>query len=402
MGFIERFVIYASQITDAPVEYYRACALFALAVTVDGRIRIRMPWGDIRPNLWVLLLGRSTVDRKTTCIEDITTPILMSNPSTVERIVATEATPEAFIEQLSERNPSRGFLVRDEVAGLLGSLGSKGYMEGMYEILMKMFDGPEVYTRRIRGGMAGGRVFTLNNVYFSILSGTTYQRLEETAGKTDVLSGFLPRFLIIPHDGARSSGGRGARTEEDDQRRTGLQTLLLALDRELRLSELSIDISPEGLEEYFQWRKRREEELANGGSDVAGVVFGRMATYVLKLAILDAVSAGLDDPEKVVIPKVITAEQIGRAICTVEALENRSVSLFRRIAADSHVRQKEYIFGIINKAGAIGIPRHELLSVAGIKRSTLDEAAETLVEEHRVVMHGGYNDEPVYISTVNK
>lgn len=390
-SFVDSFVEYSSAITDAPVNYYRACAYFALSATINGRVKMRMSWGDVKTSLWVLLLGRSTVDRKTTCIENITTPVLTDNPANEDRIVPTDMTPEAVVDVMASRNPSRGYLVRDEFSGLLGTIGGKGYMEGMYEILMKLYDGDENYSRKIRGVVTP---FVLRSMYFSILSGTTYQRLDETAGKTEVLSGFLPRFLVVTHHGDRSSGGQIERTSEDDRRQRALQDSLLDLDRFLRTSEVTMRFSEGASARYFSWMRGREKEIAESGDDIAGVVFGRAATHVLKIAMLDEISRSPSGEFRTTVP----VETIDSSIRFVESIEKRTCDIYRSISADTFFKQKGHILSMIEKTGARGIPRHELLSNSRVKRTTVDEIILSLLEEFKIQETGSADSESIYIA----
>ena len=396
MGFVEGMIEYGSNVTDAPLVYYRGAAYFALSATVNGRVKIRLPWGDVKPNVWIMLLGRSTIDRKTTVVDDITMPIIMSVPSNKERIVSTEFTPESLIEIMSERNPSRGFFVRDEFAGFMSSMG-KSYMESVYELLMKLYDSPKFYSRKIR---SNDRYFVLNDVYFSMFCGTTYNRLEETAGKAEILSGFIPRFLILTHDGPRSQGGMGARTAEDDARQAVLGDALVQLDRALRETEIDMSLSDAAAAKYFDWRKRREADLITGEDEVSRVVFGRASMYVLKIAILEEISEWLSYPAGAVsFPTKIREDTLMNAIYFVEMVEGSMIDRMRRLASDVSVRLKEELREEIAEYGKDGVAHHEILRLSRMKRATFMDLIETLVEEHRISdKASGLSGEPIYVA----
>ena len=67
-SFLDIYQHYAEEVTDASPDYHAFMGLVTLASVVGNRVF--MPWGDtnIYPNMWVILIGKSTLDRKTTSI----------------------------------------------------------------------------------------------------------------------------------------------------------------------------------------------------------------------------------------------------------------------------------------------------------------------------------------------
>jgi len=123
--FVQRFMAYGTEISDAYPDYWLAGALYALAVVADKKIKVVLKQGTIYPNLYVSINGKSSLARKSTAVDKTEIIIFKTLPKMLSAMVPTEFSPEAFIEHLS--NFQHAPWIRDEAAGVL-SLMKKDYM----------------------------------------------------------------------------------------------------------------------------------------------------------------------------------------------------------------------------------------------------------------------------------
>ncbi|MGD0953808.1 MAG: hypothetical protein ABR985_15705 [Methanotrichaceae archaeon] len=67
--FLQRYMAYGYDVSDAYPEYWFAGGLHALAVVVDKKIHVKLRQGTVYPNLYLMILGKSTVSRKSTAVD---------------------------------------------------------------------------------------------------------------------------------------------------------------------------------------------------------------------------------------------------------------------------------------------------------------------------------------------
>ena len=66
--FVSEFLRHASELTDAYPQYHISNALTLLSVAVDRNAKIMVEPKPMFPNYWAILIGHSTVSRKSTSL----------------------------------------------------------------------------------------------------------------------------------------------------------------------------------------------------------------------------------------------------------------------------------------------------------------------------------------------
>ena len=66
---IDMYVEWASKRTDSPVQYHTSAAFMVLSCLLAGTTRVSSSIGNIAPNLWMLILGETTITRKSTAMK---------------------------------------------------------------------------------------------------------------------------------------------------------------------------------------------------------------------------------------------------------------------------------------------------------------------------------------------
>lgn len=381
-NFVEQYVKYACQCTDAPKEYHEYIGYCLLSAIVGRKILVPFTFGNVYPNLWIILLGHSASARKTTSIK-IGMRIL---PSEVNQL-AQDSTPEGLIESLSETPV--GILARDELGGFLQNL-SKKYMQGYKEFLNNLYDSPESYTRRLQKENV-----VLKNVCVGILGGTTPKRFLINTSMEDILSGFFGRFAYVNPslEGRKrkpvSHKKVKMRTEEDKLRKM-LSQLSARITKIKR--PVSLTLSEDALKRYNEWLEEQEKELqSNENVDELSSVYSRSFDYAIKFAILEHVNNSLNSYNSSFVKFVknnITLEELERGIELAERCLTYSKQLVTEIIEGTELTNLRISKNIERVSRMIkrkpGITRSELLRNTNILAREMDEIINTLHQRKEV------------------
>lgn len=190
-SFLQDYKKWADLATDAPTEYHEISCFVALSAMVCDRIQLDTSFGRIVPNIWALVLGESTLSRKSTCM-NMSMDII--NQIDNELIIATEAgSAEGLLTSLSHRPSRTSVFYKDEVAGFFNELNTKSYLSGFAETLTKLYDAPKVPMTRI----LRKEVITVTEPYFIFFGGGITANVYAQITDEQIQSGFLPRFIVV-------------------------------------------------------------------------------------------------------------------------------------------------------------------------------------------------------------
>lgn len=191
-GFINDYRAWASSATDACVDYHELSAAILMSSILAQSLKLHTSYGEMIPNLWGLILGDSTLTRKTTAMR-----MAMDIIGDIDRdmVLATDGSAEGLLTGLAERPYKTSIFYKDEVAGFLDSINRKDYLAGMTETMTQLYDVPQFYTRRLRKD-------TINIIspVFIFFGGGIRDKTYSLVNDSHVLSGFLPRFLVVSGD----------------------------------------------------------------------------------------------------------------------------------------------------------------------------------------------------------
>lgn len=200
--FINRYRDWAEEATDAVPRFHDLGAFILLSAAVSNSVRLETSYGIMVPNLWGLILGDSTLTRKTTAMRMVIDLIMSMDR---DLILATEGSSEGLLTGLQERPNKTSIFYKDELSGFFDSINRKDYLAGMPETLTALYDVPPVFMRRLRK-----ETIRVESPVFIFFGGGVRDKVYDAVTEDYVLSGFLPRFLIVSGD-----------TEPERLRRTG-------------------------------------------------------------------------------------------------------------------------------------------------------------------------------------
>lgn len=212
-GWLADYVRYASEVSErTPAIIHQAAGLYLVSVAVARRLVLPMRHADIFPNLYILAVAPTTLYAKTTGL-GVMTSLLDDGIPHLQ--LSNESTPEALLAELAGREPpnldskeisdqeretwkhgqrfaaQRG-LVLEEASALLAGM-KREYMQGMAELLLRLYDCPRLYRRHTRGGGYA----MIRHAYMSFCGWTTPARLRTAEIETGWQDGLFARFALV-------------------------------------------------------------------------------------------------------------------------------------------------------------------------------------------------------------
>lgn len=376
MGIIEKYVEYGHKCTKTDDEFHRFCGYVLVSQTVVDRLVMRLPHGTYRPNLWLLLIGPSTLSRKTTAMY-LAMEIL--EEAGLENFMPTDFSPEGLIDFM-EKMP-RGYMWLDEVSSLFAS-SRKDYMSGSKELMMKLYSGKSVHKELVKGTKF------IKDPSLGIVGTTTPQGMQKTFGTEDMFSGYGARFLHIYH----SCSFEWRAMQWLDQDTIKKQNALIQCIKDLRLkfqAEKEAKLSDEALDLFNEWDEELFELLSSGEAlEELNSLYGRLVDYVLKLAMVIEVSESWQSIK--IADKEITISESSMERAIHEMNTYRTQVSFRVIKM-LHGSDRMYIYEKIDKKGPID--RSTLLRMTHMKAKDLSDELDTLIQmglvEIKTVTSGG-------------
>lgn len=386
-GFIERYIEWASGLGDAAIQYHQAGAFTILSALLSGRVSLPTSFGTVVPNLWFMILGDTTLTRKSTAM-DIAVDLVMEVDQDV--VLATDGSVEGLMQQLEARPKRPSIFLRDEFSGLLEMITKRDYYAGMAEVLTKLYDG-KMQKRVLRK-----ETVVVRDPILLIFAGGIRNRVQSLLTHEHVSSGFIPRFVFVT---AESDTSRIKPLGPPSARDTGNKAALLDEMVELiehygqtrqvhikALGQSSTDnmsfeamLSPEA---WFRYNKLEGDLLQSGleseKPELMTPLFDRLAKSGLKAAVL--LAAARQREEKVVVEEV----DILHAIRYVEGWRSYAIEVVNGIGKTVFEREAEKILGAIAKRPGIG--RAQLMQSYHLTARNADQIFDTLMQRGQITM----------------
>jgi hypothetical protein len=208
------WAVEASPLT--PRLLHEAMGLWLLATISSRRMKAQIGGEDIYSNLYILIVARTTIYRKSTAMK--LAKLLLNKANLSALLLPSEATPEALFDELAGVKPmnfdalseetkarwklgralaaQRSFM-RDEVSSIFANM-KKDYMAGVHELLLLGYDADGgSYDKQLKSK----GITTVKDMCFSFLGATTPAMYAKYITIEEQESGLMPRFAIITPDG---------------------------------------------------------------------------------------------------------------------------------------------------------------------------------------------------------
>lgn len=368
-GFIKDYVEYASYCTDAPEIYHIGCAAVVLSTLMADRVRLITGKTEENLNLWVMISGRSSRDRKSTSVRIARDFISGIAP---QRLAPTSGSVEGLLQRLVEE-PCSVFLA-SELAALLDQMEASYWRQGR-SLLMDLYDGGDEFTRQL----INREPIVVYKPRISVLAASAATLLEQTTRSTDWTGGFLARFLVLYAERSRFLEHR---RDNPHLRSKAADSLQQALD----YPRGYMQVTDEGLQEHGRFSRWLNEKTDRSPEHLHGLIT-RLNDHVLRIAGLYALSLGVNT-------------DLGRSTMRRAAAFGRIAykSIGRiadRVTRDPRMKMRARIMNLVNESPGGITTRDILRQTHFIKRDTLP-IFETLLAEGVIEIEQRGRKEIVY------
>ena len=278
MDFISRYLDYTKNY-ESPTSFWKWSAYATLAGILRDSCYIRQQNLIVYPNIYILFLAQSGVDRKglptTICehlVKEINNTKVISGRTSIQALVADLANSYTDKNGKLITGGSALFIAPELSAGLVGDSAAVG-------ILTDIYDARGSYTNSLKGA---GK-FEIKNVCVSMLGASNIDMLkgEGLFDSKGIFGGLLARTFLIKPDEFRSGSSLFNTNLEEVEK--GMKELMHLL-REIQLVHGPILVDGDAQKEYDAWYMPFRDSQ-KGRTDKSGVN-GRIHTSILKLSII--------------------------------------------------------------------------------------------------------------------
>jgi hypothetical protein len=186
--FIDRYTAWGQTATDAPKQYHTANAVVMLSTIMSPYIALETSYGEIKPNVWSMILAGTTITRKSTTMD---MAIKMLEEVHPDFLMGTDGSPEGIMSELAQRDGRISLFHRDEITGWIDSTNKRDYLSGMLETFTRLYDGKSE-KRVLRKEMV-----EVKDPNLVIMAGGIKNKMAEIMTMDHIRSGFLPRFIMV-------------------------------------------------------------------------------------------------------------------------------------------------------------------------------------------------------------
>lgn len=384
--FVTRYTDWVASRSNAAPAYSRTLGYVALACAFGGKAFVPLQHGNVRLNLYAMILGETTLTRKSTALnmfKSVVHEIEQQNGG--QRIdIGSDFSGEALNKTLGERHGQTTLVWKDEVQGFFKEMFTKNYMSGLAERLTDLYEGSvQVSMRTAKGASQSKRA----NVPFNMVLMGIEREAGEVLTDKNFQSGFLTRFLwSIAKAPKLTRDLIDIKVRNDSHTYTGVDPQATKFAKELFSIAKAI---PEGFIIYptdealarindFQWTITQLAMNTRNPENMAPTT-QRLANNVLKCAALLALHDRAKEIElKHVLPVVAQAEE------WYAALEHMSDS----IAASEFAKQADEIEQYIAQRGGSVKLAEVYRKFARERLQQVNEYIDSLVHQNRVIKAG--------------
>lgn len=375
--FIDDYCAWAlSKSPQSAPTYHRSLALFVLSSVYGNWGYITPRFGHLGLNLWFVIVGPTTRTRKSTARRLALKLIHKWEDRSGKRLdIGSDATGEALIKTLSERDGLVSVFHRDEFQGWLKELYTKNYMSGMLETLTDLYDGD--VKQVLRNSKDAGNNKRAKTIFNMLMMGIE-EEIAALLTTKNFASGFLPRMLWSVADAppwTEEDEYMEQVTEEEEDARTGLDPVASGFVQQFELARRKWNsttpkrmvFEDDAWARWNQWKvesKKFIQGLPN--EDIMDPGRDRMSYSILKAAALLSIHERS--------PTV----KLEHLLCVLHESESWFKDMIRManaIASSDFEAKCETVLRLVAEAGGT-LPRKKVYSAAAFKGTRVGEVDE--------------------------
>lgn len=262
-----------SAATDAPLSFAESAGLMVLSTFAQGKRTIQSGKNGVRPNLFMMVVGPSSVSRKTTSVQLAEEMVKDCDPALAG---PKDYTMEGLIKWMSKDDRSRFSLFADE----FGSDLARGfsYNATMKEDFCQLYDGND--WNKVR---AVGKEINISRPRVGLYAAAAYQMLAKYLKSDDWASGFMMRFLYVAPVGPPRPSFE-IQPDFPHEAWATARSAMLQIRDVVESKPASLSIAQRAAQHFSETMAYVREQAS--GSHIFDVYSSRFATNIQKLALL--------------------------------------------------------------------------------------------------------------------
>jgi hypothetical protein len=194
LTFVDTYESWAVTKTTSPKKYHRSSALMIMSVVYAEFGHVPFEFEATKLNIWIMPLGNTTVDRKTTALRYMTGILESLETPDYSYDIGSDATKQGLNKLLGDRPNQSSLLHADEVQEVFREVFSQGYMTGLVGYWTELYSGRSRGVVRSTGEKQVIKSVPVNFMLY--MTGIMSHVTEELTVK-HFESGFLTRFIYV-------------------------------------------------------------------------------------------------------------------------------------------------------------------------------------------------------------
>lgn len=375
-GLIREHHDYGIWATDAPPIYHVAALLPAIGALVADDAILMIDDTPYPLNVWTMLVGRSTQDRKTTAAS---MAIRYVQRLYEHRVFSPYGSPEGILRTLVEAPCA--CLYAPEGGNLFDQLNAS-YWRHARGMFMQLYDYNEKYTRKL-----SNEVMTIENPRLSMLVACAKSILAHSTIESDWHGGLMARFLMV--SGAPLSfQTKYRRSERVEQRLTDLA-------RNIYKTQWGPMLATTGACQVFDKFSYDVHIAIDKYPEIVQPAIARLPDMAKRIAALYTLALHAENPPPVGHVTLVDSESASHAValCAVSC-EETLLKTGAEIGGRTLIGTAR-LENIVREAGVHGIARSELLRRTGLTAAQMTQAVAILESEGTIsAMRQGRREGP--------
>jgi len=295
--FFKPVIAYHQTMTDAPLPFLFSGVLMTCAGVIGNRVKILLGSAVIKPNLYIMTMSGSTVNRKSAGVS-LTKKKLQELEKTVGKrfLMAESGSLEGLVETMREARSGEqkevmntGIVCFSELSSFIDNI-RKDYNAGYESFILDVYDG-NGHRRELKKEQS-----VIKDPCLSIIGAITMAQFNMKLSETDAHSGLLQRFIIV-YEPERTSKIKSLVEIETADPETEELILkdLVEIDRTaeaIHQSGKTFQLSEDAeaiYQESFDADQKLLSKLASENAELAGMMssfHGRLDVMKIKIALI--------------------------------------------------------------------------------------------------------------------
>lgn len=282
-NWVKEYYKHHTEHNKAPYpEYHFATALAFVQMGVGRAAYITINGRRHYSNLNQLLLGATTISRKTDALDPVKHWFQVKWG---DKMLPSDFSGAGLLESL-ELTPD-GYIIVDEAGTLFNRLSNNKEAGTIRDILCRVYDNdPDIYKQlTARGKKDGNGAIRIKNGFPTLVLGTTPETFSKYAESLDMTSGFLVRFLMYSPNTPKKSiplvFGYDRETSEKE-----LMDKFSVICETVKKYPFGYRFKPDAeAEKYFdEWKQANEKKYEE--NQLYGAISNRLLMMALKITML--------------------------------------------------------------------------------------------------------------------